>query len=165
MNYLTQTQTATNTMTAARVRDVMVEVRADFTNVALAGLADYNEWMSSAEDLTHILQHGAAKSFQIQFTAPGHLPWALHYVVSADGTLKASDRAGGVDYYNLPAGTKARLYVEADIQSKNWPVVKEYLAKRGWAFDGQAVKGASTADRVYSADGYGVSRSKVGVWQ
>lgn len=164
MNYLTQTQTDASTLTAARVRDVMLEVRADFTNVSLAGLVDHDQWMESAEDLTFILEHGAAKSFQIQFTCPGRPPWALHYAVSADGSLKSSDKAGGIDYYSLPEGTKARLFVEADFQSRNWPAVKEHLARRGWGFNGQGVTGATMVDRVYSAEGYGVSRAKVGAW-
>ncbi len=163
MSYQTQTQTAASTMTAARVRNVMVEVRADFTNVALAGLAELGPWMETCEQLAYILENGAAKSFQIMFTCPGQKPRALAYTVSADGSLRASDQAGGIDYYSLPAGTKAVLVVTPDLGSKNWPGVKTYLSQRGWG-SGEGVSGAGSADRVYSSDGYGVSRSKIGEW-
>lgn len=161
----TLARSASTTMTAARVHNVVLEVGADFYTIATAGLADYDRCVKWCTDLTYILEKEALTSFQLQFKCAGHLPLALEYVLSADGTLQSSDKAGGIDYFGLPAGTRVSLFVSLNYQSSNIQVVLAYLRLREWGFDGQAVTGSGMQDRTYSKDGYGVVRSKIGAWE
>jgi hypothetical protein len=161
----TVTRSASTTMTAARVRNVMLEVGADFAAISIAGLANYDKCVKWCTELTYILEQQAVTSFQIQFKCAGHASLALEFKVSADGTLHSSDKAGGIDYFGLPAGTKANLMVSLNYESHNIQTVLAYLGRCGWGFDGQAVTGNGTQDRIYSADGFGVVRSKIGAWQ
>jgi hypothetical protein len=142
----------------------MLEVAADFTGVAVAGHAAYDKCMEWNTDLSFLLEKEALRNFQIQFTCDGHTPVALEYTVSADGTLQSSDKAGGIDYFALPKGTRASLYVSLNYESQHIETVKTYLRDHGWGFNGQAISGTGTKDRVYSTDGYGVTRNKIGTW-
>jgi hypothetical protein len=160
----TLARSASTTMTAARVRNVMLEVAADFTTVAVAGLADYDRCVGWRTDLTFLLEKEAVKSFQIQFKCAGCLSLALEYTVRSDGTLQSNDKAGGIDYFALPQGTKASLLVTLSDQAGRSEAVLGYLRQRNWGFGGQAVTGSDTQDRIYSVDGYGVVRNKIGAW-
>lgn len=160
----TATHSATNTYTEARLRAVMPEVGADFMGPAATGLITFalaNKW---TEELTFILQNQAARGFQVQLRCPGRDRIALDYRVSSDGSVRESAIAGGIDYFALPAGTTASLFVELNFEARNIGVVRAYLAERGWGTDGQPVPGTPHRDRVYSKDGYGFIRGKVGVW-
>jgi hypothetical protein len=160
----TVTRSASTTMTAARVRNVMLEVGADFVATAVAGLATYEVCEGWRIDLTYLLEQGAVERFQIQFVCDGYAPLALEFVVSGDGTLQSTDKAGGIDYFRLVPGTRARLLVSLNYQANDVNLVLEYLRRRGWGFNGQAVTGSGTRDRVYASEGYGVVRSKIGAW-
>ena len=161
---LAATATRTNTYTDARLRAVMPEVGADFYSLAGAGLISLDIARKWTEELTFVLQHQAAKGFQIQLKRFGANPIAIDYRVSTDGTVRESSIGGGIDYFALPDGTKASLFVELDYQSRAIEAVKIYIGQRGWGTDGQAVGGQSTRDRTYSKDGFGIIRTKVGRW-
>jgi hypothetical protein len=75
-----------------------------------------------------------------------------------------SGTGGGIDYFALPAGTRAGLVVTLNYQATQIAAVQTYIGQRGWGTNGQAVQGDSVRDRAYSKDGYGVVRGKVGVW-
>jgi hypothetical protein len=160
----TATATRTNTFTEARLRAVMPEVGADFYSLAGAGLISLDTARNWTEELTFILQHQAAKCFQIQLKRFGSNPIAIDYRVSSDGTVRESTTGGGIDYFALPEGTRATLFVEVDFQSREIETVKLYLRQKGWGTNGQAVEGESTRDRTYSRDGFGIIRTKVGKW-
>jgi hypothetical protein len=160
----TFTASRTNTFTDPRLRAVMPEVGADF--YALAGaqiisLAVAQRW---TEELTFILQHEAAHGFQVQLTCPDGRRIALDYRVSSDGSIRQSGTAGGVDYYALPVGTHAFLFVDLNFNAVKIAVIQAYIRQRGWVLDAQPVQGEAVRDRVYSKDGYGVIRGKIGVW-
>lgn len=159
----TATRSQTNSFTEARLRAVMPEVGADFTNMAGAGIISFAVAQRWTEELTFVLQRQAARGFQVQLSCPGRAPIALDYRVSSDGTVRESGRAGGIDYYGLPDGTTATLFVDLDDNSRNITEVRLYTSQRGWGI-GSAVAGAPMRDRVYSKDGYGVIRGKVGDW-
>ena len=159
----TATRSQTNSFTEARLRAVMPEVGADFTNMAGAGIISIAVAQRWTEELTFVLQRQAARGFQIQLSCPGYAPIALDYRVSSDGTVRENGRAGGIDYYGLPVGTSASLFVEYDNDSPNIMEVRLYLRQRGWGA-GSAVTGDPVRDRIYSKDGYGVIRGKVGIW-
>jgi hypothetical protein len=160
----TFTRSATNTMTAARVRNVLLEVNADFIGLAVTGLIKFDQCADWNADLQYLLEHEAITSFQIQLRCPNGSSLALEYTVRADGSLRASDNAGGIDYHIFPNGTKANLFLTLNYSSRHINEVREYLRQHNWGFNGQAVTGSGSQDRVYSSDGYGVVRAKIGNW-
>ncbi len=161
---LTGTAARTDTYSEARARIVMLEVGADFYCLAAAGITSFeiaNKW---TEELSYILQHEAAYGFQVQFRCEGYAPLALDYLVSTDGSILESSRAGGINYLALAAGTTASLFVNLNYGARKIETVKQYLRAHGWGFNGRAVEGPTVRDRAFSKDGYGVTRSKVGTW-
>jgi hypothetical protein len=155
----------TNTFTDARLRAVMPEVGADFYALACAGIVSTDVACRWTEELTFILQHQAAHGFQIQLTYPTGQQIALDYRVSSDGSIRESSVAGGIDYYLLPLGTGAFLFVDFNYQATKRDLVLSYLRQRGWAVGGcHPVQGDVVRDRAYSKDGYGVIRGKIGAW-
>jgi hypothetical protein len=160
---MSTTLTRSNTFSEARARDVMLEVGADFYAVAAAGLISWDDAQKWTEEISFILIHQAAIRFQIQLQCQGYAPRALDYRVSADGSVLESGTAGGINYFALPPGTRATLYVEWNSYARDFVMVQQYLYARGWT-PASAVDGAMARDRVYSKDQYGVVRSKVGTW-
>jgi Bacterial HORMA domain family 1 len=158
------TRTNTNTYTDARLWAVLPEVGADFHALASAGLISSDVARRWTEELGFVLQHQAAFGFQVQLTCPGRSPIALDYRVSSDGSIQESSAAGGIDYYALPLGTRAGLFVDLNFSARNYGVVQRFTQQRGWGTDGQAVQGDSVRDRAYSKEGYGVIRGRIGTW-
>lgn len=163
MSTFTATVSRTSTFTDARLRAVMPEVGADFYALAAAGIISFDLAVSWTEELTFILQRQAAHGFQIQLTRPDRSRIALDYRVSSDGSIRESNAAGGINYFALPAGTYATLFVDLNFQSRNIEAVRTYTQQRGWG-TGSAVEGDVVRDRAYSKEGYGVLRGKIGVW-
>lgn len=159
----TFTASRTNTFTDARLRAVMPEVGADFYALAGASIISFDTAVRWTEELTFILQHQAARGFQIQLTYPNGQQIALDYRVSSDGSIRESGTAGGIDYYALPPKTSAILFVDLDFNARAIDTVRAYTRQRGWG-TGSAVEGEAVRDRVYSKDGYGVIRGKIGAW-
>jgi hypothetical protein len=159
----TFTASRTNTFTDARLRAVMPEVGADFYALAGAGIISLDVAQRWTEELTFILQNQAAHGFQVQLTYPNGQRVALDFRVSSDGSVRESSIAGGIDYYLLPAGTWAFLFVDLNFQAMRIGLVQTYIRQRGWG-TGSAVQGEAVRDRVYSKDGYGVIRGKIGAW-
>ncbi len=159
----TLTASRTNTYTDPRLRAIMPEVGADFYALAGAGIVAWNVAQRWTEELTFILQNQAAHGFQIQLTYPNGERVALDYRVSSDGSIRESGIAGGIDYYALPAGTWAFLFVDLNFSATKIGVVQAYIRQRGWG-TGSTVQGEVVRDRVYSKDGYGVIRGKIGAW-
>ena len=162
--YSTLTRSQSDSFTDARLRAVMAEVGADFYAPAAAGLITADVARRWTEELSFILLHRAANSFQLQCTKPDGTTVALHYAVSSDGSVRESSNAGGIDFYALPVGTRVSLFVDIDWNSPNIAAVRDYITRRGWGMDGRAVEGDPIRDRVYSKEGYGVIRSKIGQW-
>jgi hypothetical protein len=160
---LTATRSNSSSYTDARLRAVMPEVGGDFYSLAAAGIITFDTATAWTEDLLYVLQYQAATGFQVQLVCAGRAPIALDYRVSSDGTIQESGTSGGIDYFALPAGTRATLFVSLNRASRNIATVDVYTARRGWG-TGQAVQGPITRDRAYSKDGYGVIRGKIGTW-
>jgi hypothetical protein len=127
----TATRSQTNTYTAARLRAVMPEVGADFVNMAGAGIIEFATATRWSEDLLFVLQNQAARGFQIQLDCPGRARIALDYRVSSDGAVRESSTAGGINYYALPAGTTATLFVDLNFEAFHIGTVQLYTRKRG----------------------------------
>ena len=155
----TATRSQTNSFTEARLRAVMPEVGADFTNMAGAAIISFATAQRWTEELTFVLQTQAARGLPGSAQLPG--PRAdrarLPRQQRRHGARKR--QAGGIDYYALPEGTTASLFVDLDDSSRNIMEVRLYTRQRGWG-TGTAVAGDPVRDRVYSKDGYGVIRGK-----
>ena len=160
----TSTASQTNTFTDARLRAVMPEVGGDFYAMACSGIISLDTAQRWTDELTYILQNQTAHGFQIQLTYANGQKVALDYRVSNDGSIRESSFAGGIDYYALPPGTKAFLFVDFNYSATRATTVQDYLRQRGWGFDARAVQGDLVRDRAYSKDGYGVIRGKIGTW-
>lgn len=141
----------------------MPEVGADFYALAGANLISMTTASHWTAELTFVLQHQAAKGFQLQFTRPGANPIALEYKVSSDGTVSESSTGGGIDYFALPQGTTVVLFIELDESAKNIAIVREHTRAQNWG-TGSAVGGSAARDRAYSKEGYAIVRYKVGGW-
>lgn len=159
----TATRTDTNTYTDARLRAIMPEVGGDFYALAGAGIVTLDTARRWTEELTFILRHEAAHGFQIQLRCPDGQTVALDYRVSSDGSIRESGASGGIDYYLMPAGTRATLFVNLNFQARAIGVVQAYTRERNWG-TGSLVIGDPVRDRAYSKDGYGVIRGKIGAW-
>ncbi len=159
----TFTASRTNTYTEPRLRAVMPEVGADFYALAGAGIVALDVAHCWTEELTFVLQNQAAHGFQIKLSYPNGQQVALDYRVSSDGSIRESGLAGGIDYYALPADTRATLIVDLNYEAENIDDVVAYTQRRQWG-TGNLVQGEVVRDRVYSKDGYGVIRGKIGVW-
>ena len=161
---MTTTLSRTSTFTDARLRAIMPEVGADFYALAGAGLITLDIAQKWTDELTVILQNQGAHGFQIQLTYPNGAKVAVDYRVSSDGTIRESGLAGGIDYFALPAGTHASLFVNLNFAAPRIGVVQQFIRSRGWGENGQAVAGDVVRDRAYSKDGFGVIRGKIGNW-
>jgi hypothetical protein len=161
---MTTTASRTSTFTDARLRAIMPEVGADFYALAGAGIIALAVAQCWTEELTFILQNQAAHGFQIQLTYPTGHKVALDYRVSTDGTIRESSIAGGIDYFALPVGTRATLFVNLNFGATKIGAALDYIRARGWGENGHAVGGDAVRDRAYSKDGYGVIRAKIGNW-
>ncbi len=159
----TATRSNSSSYTDARLRAVMPEVGGDFYSLAAAGIISFDVAVRWTDDLTFILQHEAARYFQVQLTCSGYPAKALHYHVCSDGSVRESGTSGGIDYFALPPGTKALLYVELDDDAHHIDTVRAYTRRGNWGI-GRAVGGDVARDRAYSKDGYAIIRGKVGQW-
>ena len=126
---MTATRSRTDTFTEARLAAVMPEVGADFYALASAGLITLSTAQNWTEELTFVLRHKAARSFQIQLRCPAAPRSALDYRVSSDGTVHESGTGGGIDYFSLPAGTSAGLFVDLNDEAPQISTVRTWPAR------------------------------------
>lgn len=160
----TYTTSHTSTFSEARARAVMRHVLADFMNVASAALIGRETIQRWHEELEYAVLHEVVEAFQLQLTRPDGTRLGLCYTVRDDGTILEASKAGGVDFHGLPAGTRVGLHVSYRLGAPNLPKVSAYLQSKGWTTGGSAIDGASSRDRAYSKDGFGIMRAKVGNW-
>ena len=82
--------------------------------------------------------------------------------MSSDGSVRQDAKSGGIDVYGIPPGSIVSLY--AHLRQDVPPSVREELRRRGWGFNGSSLEGDESEQRTFSREGYGIARSKVGVW-
>jgi hypothetical protein len=149
-------------MTEARVRAVMRKVEANFRAFITAGLITEAHASSWTADVTYLQLVEALDYFEVQCATPEGASFGLRYRVAADGSIREDSRSGGLDVYGIPRNSRVRLY--AHLRNGIGSSVREELRKRGWGFDGSSLEGPESEQRSFSREGYGVTRSKVGVW-
>jgi len=161
---LSATQTQTGTYTEARARQVIGKVYEDFLGMLSANLIEKSEADRWRTDLLYIASQEALSFFEIQFIKPDGTQVGLRYELDDSGNIYLNDDSGGIDYYDLPKGTRASIFVELrDTAYKYQEVLRELIQNRGWG-SGAALEGSSTFDRAYSSSGYGLNRNRIGQW-
>lgn len=161
----TYTASRSSTFSEARAREVMRDVLGDFMNVASRGLRPRDTLQTWHEEVQHAVLQEVVELFELQFTMPDGTRAALRYTVRDDGTIAGGARAGGVDFFALPEGTRVGLFMVYRAGAKNLESVQAYLRARGWGSGGVLVTGETVRDRSFSKDGFGVARDKVGDWR
>lgn len=152
----------TSTMTEARVRAVMQKFAANLSNFVVGGYLKKETATKWIEQLSYLQHQEALGFFEIQVQPPSGDRFGLRYTVKSDGSLQQDSASGGVDIYGLPSGTNVSLY--AHLRAGTSQAVYDWLAARGWGFNGRKLEAASSAQRVFSSDGYGLMRETVGTW-
>jgi len=159
----TYTTSQTSTFSEARARTVMLQVLGDFMLVPSAGLISRGTIQEWHEELEYAVLLHVVDTVQLQFTKPDSTRLGLSYTVRDDGTILEASKAGGLDLYGFPRGTRVGLVLTYRQQAPNIETVKAYLRDRGW-MRGSLIDGVTRRDRAFSKDGFGIARGKVGEW-
>ena len=146
-------------MTEARVGAVMLKVAANLRAFVVAGYLDTSRAMKWAVDLTYLQLQECLEFFEIQINGRS---LGLRYRVSSDGSVQQDSAAGGLDVYGLPATSTVQLY--AHLRNGTPQYVREELARRGWGFNGLQIDAPESEHRTFPSNGYGLTRSKLGIW-
>jgi len=158
------TTTRTNTYTEARARYVMEKVLDDIIGLFSRGLITKERALSWHADLSYIISMKAMDFFEIQLRTPGGSTPGLRYELTDDGQLYEDTDSGGIDFFLLPTGTTAGLFVSLRENSPNAAAVRSQLQANGWGTNGHKLDGTIVRERAYSSDGFGVTRNRVGDW-
>jgi hypothetical protein len=162
MNSSTYTESSSSTYTESRARVVMRKVFADLLGITSRGFLALDRAQRWVDEIKYCLDKEAVEFFEIQFRLPSGESKGLQYEVSDDGTLSEDSRSGGMDYFDLPDGTKVHLVVR--LKSTHRHLVVPQLTLWGWGFNGTMLEGQVVRDHAYSKSGYGMIRKRVGEW-
>lgn len=158
----TYTTTRTNTYTEARARVVMLSVLEDLAVLAASRMISFETAKDWMEDLLYLVNARVLNFFELQYySSTGSRIGGYKYNLSEDGSLQENSQSGGIDPYDVPDGTKVKLFADIDYARQNITEVNEYLASRGWGTNGTPLGGQAVYERAYSKDGYGLRRYKV----
>ena len=134
----THTRTSSITATAARVADVLRQVRVDLINAERAGLTSAVTIKDWVDDLTAMLLANALVHFELRILDRSARIWrAFRYTISDDGSLQEKGHGGGIDFFAAPAGSVARLTI---LRRPNLPPeTSRLIDELGWTSPGQFV--------------------------
>ena len=154
------TFSGTESYSVTDVKAVMQNTYEDIIGFANRGLITYERAKSWIEDLTYVLNQKVIKFFEIQLY--DGLTWfkTYRYTVDTYGYLTTGSTSGGINYYILPAGTRAILYVDLDFSKADTSGVNEELKRRGWG-TGSATEGNSTYQKSYVSNNLQLKRSEI----
>lgn len=159
----TYTFSGTDTYSISDVKAVMQNTYEDIIGFANRQLIEYGRAESWIEDLTYILNKKAAKSFELQFyNSQNQWLKGYRYEVTISGHISSNDKSGGINYFDIPVGTKIRLFVDLDRTGANYTlVVDELIGKRGWGSNGSAMQGTASHERNYISNNLKLNRSLI----
>jgi hypothetical protein len=149
----TFTVSNTETYTEANVKAVMQNTYEDILGFANRKLVDYSKIKSWIEDLVYLLNKRILKSFEIQlYNSSGERFKSYKYVVNIYGYINSGSSSGGINYFEIPEGTKFGLLADIDFTHTKIEEVKKYLFdERGWESNGSAMQGSSSFERSHSS--------------
>lgn len=155
----TYTFSGTESYSESDVKAVMQNTYEDIIGFANRQIISYARAESWIEDLTYILNQKAVKFFEIQINnASGTKFMSYKYTVDNYGYLSTGAASGGINYFAIPNGCSATLYVDLDFSKSNATLVNDNLRKRGWG-TGSALQGTETQDRNYISNNLRLQRS------
>ncbi|MFV8366830.1 hypothetical protein [Flavobacterium sp. XS1P27] len=155
----TYTFSGTESYSESDVKAVMQNTYEDIIGFANRQIISYVRAESWIEDLTYILNQKVVKFFEIQINnASGTKFMSYKYTVDNYGYLSTGAASGGINYFAIPSGCSATLYVDLDFSKFNATVVNDNLRKRGWG-TGSALQGTETQDRNYISNNLRLQRS------
>ena len=159
--YGTYTRSEASTFTEARARVVFPKIFADVVHLEISGILSNCRSESWKEILSYGLTVNAFKNFEIKLHKPNGTKEAFRYYVKDDGSLLGNDDSGGINFYSYPSGTKVSIIVTRKQQFVNDEQLDFLFDKHGWTSGGEYLEGKEIYDRVFSKDGYGISRTRI----
>lgn len=155
----TYTFSGTESYSESDVKAVMQNTYEDIIGFANRQIISYARAESWIEDLTYILNQKVVKFFEIQINnASGTKFMSYKYTVDNYGYLSTGAASGGINYFAIPNGCSATLYVDLDFSKSNATLVNDNLRKRGWGTV-SALQGTETQDRNYISNNLRLQRS------
>ena len=149
----TFTVSSSETYTEANVKAVMQNTYEDILGFANRKLVEYSKIKSWIEDLVYLLNKRILKSFEIQlYNSSGERFKSYKYVVNTYGHIDSGSSSGGINYFEIPGGTKFGLFADIDFANPKIEEVKKYLYEdRDWGSNGSAMQGTSSFERSHSS--------------
>lgn len=159
----THTFSGTDSYSVADVKAVMENTYEDIIGFANREMVGYNKVKSWIEDLTYLLNNKALKSFELQlYNSSGTRFKSYRYDINIFGLVISGDKSGGINYWEIPANTKVRLFVQLDESSRAYRTVLDELThNRGWGTNGSAMNGTSSYERSYGSGSLQLKRSVI----
>lgn len=152
---MSETFTISNTevYSEADVRAVMQNTYEDIIGFANRKLVDYSRIKSWVEDLVYLLNKRILKSFEIQlYNSLGQKFKSYKYLVNTYGYIDSGSSSGGINYFEIPDGTKFGLFADIDFSHAKIEEVKKYLfEEREWGSNGSPMQGTSSFERSHSS--------------
>ncbi len=149
----TFTVSNTETYTVVNVKAVMQNTYEDILGFANRKLVDYSRIKLWIEDIVYLLNKRILRSFEIQlYDLNGVIFKSYRYDVNTYGFINSGSSSGGINYFEIPDGTKLGLFADIDFTHTKIEEVKEYLyEQRGWGNSGFAMQGNSSFERSHSS--------------
>ncbi len=157
----TYTFSGTESYSESDVKAVMQNTYEDIIGFANRQIITYARAESWINDLTYVLNQKVVIFFEIQIkNASGQKFMSYKYTVDTYGYLSTGAASGGINYYAIPSGCSATLYVDLDFSKSNTTAVNEELHRRGWG-TGTALQGNESHERNYVSNNLRIQRSVV----
>ena len=157
----TYTFSGTESYSESDVKAVMQNTYEDIIGFANRKIITYALAENWIEDLTYVLNQKVVIFFEIQIkNTSGQKFMSYKYTVDTYGYLSTGSASGGINYYAIPSGCSATLYVDLDFSKLNTTAVNEELHRRGWG-TGVALQGTESHERNYVSNNLRLQRSVV----
>jgi hypothetical protein len=155
------TFSGTDSYSVADVKAVMQNTYEDIIGFANRQIISYDRAKGWIEDLTYVLKQKVVNFFEIQlYNTSGQKFMSYRYTVDGYGYLSTGSASGGIDYYGIPNGCRATLYVDLDYSKPNANAVNAELNRRGWG-TGTAMEGTQSHERNYVSNDLRLQRSVI----
>lgn len=157
----TYTFSGTESYSESDVKAVMQNTYEDIIGFANRQIITYARAESWIEDLTYVLNQKVVNFFEVQIkNTSGQKFMSYKYTVDTYGYLSTGAASGGINYYAIPSGCSASLYVDLDFSKSKTTGVNEELHRRGWG-TGAALQGNESHERNYVSNNLRIQRSVV----
>ena len=156
----TFTISATETYSEADVKAVMRSAYEDIIGFANRGMVTFSSAKSWIEDLIYILNKKALKFFEIQLYDSNNR-WLKTYKYEVSSGYLTNSASGGINYYEFPSGSYAKLFASLDFSKQNAEEVNRILhEERGWGYGSQS-QGSVTQEKTYVSGNLSLNRSVI----